>query len=516
MRLCVMKLKNKIFSTLILLSVFTSYIGANEIINDKSDKFILTWFDEFSFFDTSKWFIANPTSDIININGKMRLSVKKIGSIYQSARISSHKGNYDKYAPTQNYDHKYGRFEALIKIDAPAGICPAFYTIHQEKDADTIIDWNEIDLEFFGNPLLPQYTLHFWHNLTPSTKDSFQTQSTLNQNIGYHQWAIEWTPNHLSYYLDGSLKKRIWRGNGALKYLFYPQRVDFSTWVFTPEVFDDSNLPAYLYIDYFRYYKLDQKEIKAIDYVSANGIITGTDYIGGLDPGDYVYLGNIDKETYRNIVLEVACNKHFRKIHLRNGSSTGPITATFNVPYTGNLDKYVTVTAENILMGSSHLYMTFEGGNECGNVRSISFFGQESTFRETECYRIEAENGDIGNGVSIINNTSFSGGKYVYNMHNSNAYCEINNVSGGNTGGSYKMAIAYAQGDALPRSLVLKVNGVNYGVRDFVNSGGWNTTKQHFVNIPLNAGDNNTIRLENSSGVDGYVKIDYFAFFNAN
>jgi beta-glucanase (GH16 family) len=501
----------KISALFFLLVISTPSIKADEIINDKKDKFILNWSDEFSSFDTNKWYKANSISDIVNIDGKMRLSVKKIGNTYQSARISSITGDYDTYDPTIFYDQKYGRFVASIKVDAPAGICPAFYTIHQEQESGTIVDWNEIDLEFFGNYLNPQYTLHFWKGFDSSTKGSLQINKELTQNSGYHQWVIEWTPNYLTYYMDGALQQRFWRGNGVLKYLFYPQRVDFSTWAFDTAVVDDAGLPAYLYIDYFRYYELEQYEIKAIDYVSASGITTGTDYIGGLDSGDYVYLGNIDKGTYKNVVLEVACNEYFRKIHLRTGSSTGPITATFNIPYTGDWGKYVTVTAENILTGSSHLYMTFEGGSGCGNVRSISFFGQESTFRETECYRIEAEDGTLGNGASIVNNTSFSGGKYTYNMHLTDAYCEITGVSGGNNGGNYKLGIGYAQGDTTSRTLVLKVNGVNKGVRSFVNSGGWNTPSIHYVTIPLNAGNNNTIRLENSSAVDGYVKIDYFA-----
>lgn len=111
----------------------------------------------------------------------------------------------------------------------------------------------------------------------------------------------------------------------------------------------------------------------------------------------------------------------------------------------------------------------------------------------------EAENGTIGSGAAVASKSNASGGSAIGSMHNNNAYTQIQNVDGGQAGGKYELTIRYATGDAVATK-ALYVNGAKVTDLQFNSTGGWNTFVNKTVEVTLNAGATNSIKLQNDGG----------------
>ncbi|MBN1312752.1 MAG: family 43 glycosylhydrolase [Anaerolineae bacterium] len=111
----------------------------------------------------------------------------------------------------------------------------------------------------------------------------------------------------------------------------------------------------------------------------------------------------------------------------------------------------------------------------------------------------QAEDANIGGGVSVDNNhTGYNGTGFV-NFPTTGGYVEYQNVEGG-VGGSATLRFRYALGITTTRTGQLTVNGANQNIT-FSPTGAWNSWAILEVTVNLNAGTTNTIRLQ-STGQD--------------
>ncbi len=170
------------------------------------------------------------------------------------------------------HDIKYGRIEASIKVPRGKGFLPAFWMM--PTDEQYYGQWpkcGEIDImEVLGDDTKRLYgTLHFGE---PHT----ERQGTLELTDGdyaeeYHQFAIEWEPGEIRWYMDGELYNQTndWftkvQGEDEKPYPA-PFNQDFHVilnvavggdWPGDPDdttVFDEN---AAMYVDYVRFYQKD-------------------------------------------------------------------------------------------------------------------------------------------------------------------------------------------------------------------------------------------------------------------
>ncbi|HYO09270.1 MAG TPA: SdrD B-like domain-containing protein [Tepidisphaeraceae bacterium] len=111
-----------------------------------------------------------------------------------------------------------------------------------------------------------------------------------------------------------------------------------------------------------------------------------------------------------------------------------------------------------------------------------------------------AESAVLGGGSFVeTTNGGYNGAGYI-NSPTTGGFTEFLNVNGGATGGSIAVSFRYALGAAGTRTGSLVVNGVAQPIT-FNSTGAWNAWSLLTVNVPLNPGAANTIRLE-SSGQD--------------
>jgi len=111
----------------------------------------------------------------------------------------------------------------------------------------------------------------------------------------------------------------------------------------------------------------------------------------------------------------------------------------------------------------------------------------------------QAEDANIGGGVSVDSNHSGYNGTGFANFPTTGGYVEYQNVDGG-VGGSATLRFRYALGITTTRTGQLTVNGANQNIT-FSPTGSWDTWAILDVTVNLNAGTTNTIRLQ-STGQD--------------
>jgi beta-glucanase (GH16 family) len=131
------------------------------------------------------------------------------------------------------------------------GMLSSFFTYNDMIPFDSQ-KWNEIDIEILGryaddvqfNTITPGQTNHVGRRQTP-----------FNPHLGFHTYAIEWTPSYVAWFIDGS---EAYRQTGPhIQTLIYPQKIMMNIWIPTAPnwagEWNDNVLPAFASYDYVSY-----------------------------------------------------------------------------------------------------------------------------------------------------------------------------------------------------------------------------------------------------------------------
>ncbi|MEW7292450.1 family 16 glycosylhydrolase [Aquimarina sp. 2304DJ70-9] len=200
-------MKNKVFITTLLLLLL--------VLNIRAQCTDLIFSDEFSgnSVDQSKWrfdigdgcpslcgwgnaeeqyYRAENTS---LSNGKLIITTKNEsfgGKQYTSSKLTT----------SQKFNSRYGRYEASIKLPSAGGIWPAFWMLPENGN------WpftGEIDImeAQHKNPEKVGGTVHYSNGGWRFNGREYS--AGLDLSAGFHQYAVEWEPNEIRWYVDNQL-----------------------------------------------------------------------------------------------------------------------------------------------------------------------------------------------------------------------------------------------------------------------------------------------------------------------
>jgi beta-glucanase (GH16 family) len=188
----------------------------------------LVWSDEFngpnnSLVDSKKW-----TAQVGGNgwgNQELECYTNRLDNAYQSGGSLVIKAIKEKYTGTdkitrdytsarlttrKTFTAKYGRFEARIKIPYGQGLWPAFWMLGDNIDSVRWPTSGEIDImENIGRePAIIHGTIH-GPGYSGSNGPSASYSLTNNQRFAdsFHVFAVEWEPNVIRFYCDGTLYK---------------------------------------------------------------------------------------------------------------------------------------------------------------------------------------------------------------------------------------------------------------------------------------------------------------------
>ena len=151
------------------------------------------------------------------------------------------------------FEQEYGLFEARIKIPTGRGLWPAFWMVGADIDHVQWPNSGEIDIIEVNNEK-PGLVEGFAHTGQRNYGAYFQTSSSLS--AGYHIYGIDWTPQGITWIVDG-------RAFGWLKaYPGWPFSQPFfiildlavgGNWPGSPDA--STKFPAEMDISWIRVYK---------------------------------------------------------------------------------------------------------------------------------------------------------------------------------------------------------------------------------------------------------------------
>lgn len=279
------KVIRQIISITILVSAFSSTYA--------QDCYTLVWSDEFdgTAIDQTKWnyengtgypiltdwgnsenqFYSNDANNIEVSNGslKIRAQAETLGNkSYTSGRIRS-KGNFD---------FKYGRIEAKIKIPKGNGLWPALWLLPSENIYGAWPKSGEIDImENFGQDDHVGSTIHFKDG---NNTNQWNSQSYATTHNEYHIFSAVWDKDYISFFSDWN-----WIGEEA------PADLRGGTWPFNENFYlilnlalggnagtiNGTSFPQTMEIDYVRVYqKTEHIDIQGPAQVYPNQTVSYT------------------------------------------------------------------------------------------------------------------------------------------------------------------------------------------------------------------------------------------------
>jgi beta-glucanase (GH16 family) len=151
-------------------------------------------------------FYTSRPENVIVQNGYLIITARKEqfqGSGYTSARLK-----------TQNlFSQKYGRFEARMKLPLGRGMWPAFWMLGSNFEQVGWPQCGEIDImEYLGNrPTEVFGTLHGPGFAGAESIGKKYTLPTGRFDTDFHVFGIEWTENHVNWYVDNVLYSQLTR-----------------------------------------------------------------------------------------------------------------------------------------------------------------------------------------------------------------------------------------------------------------------------------------------------------------
>jgi beta-glucanase (GH16 family) len=214
----------------------------------------LAWYDDFSAgkLDTTKW-VALDRKDNFNSelqyylprnveqsNGQLRLVAKREnvqGKSYTSGLVDT----YGKMA------FLYGRVEVRAKYEKGKGLFPAVWLLPTDKRNHL----PEVDImEAIGSDPETVYMVHHW-DTTGKSRADYATSKVSNYSE-FHEYAFEWHPDELRWYIDGKLKYRTRRGVYQKPMYLVMNLAVGGNWEGPPN--NSTKFPSALTIDYVRVY----------------------------------------------------------------------------------------------------------------------------------------------------------------------------------------------------------------------------------------------------------------------
>jgi len=195
-------------------------------------------------------------------DGSLHIAVFDIpfaGSPYSSARLRT----------LGNFDFRYGKIEARIKLPKGQGLWPAFWLLPTNSPYGGWASSGEIDVMEAVNQMTTVHgTLHFgspW----PNNASAGGTVGGLDYSQDYHVYAVEWEPDQFRWSVDGqvyrTLTNNAWFSTAATSNPRAPFDSDFHLLLnvavggnFPGDPNGSASFPQEMLVDYVRVYQQAQ------------------------------------------------------------------------------------------------------------------------------------------------------------------------------------------------------------------------------------------------------------------
>jgi beta-glucanase (GH16 family) len=250
----------------------------------------------------------------------------------------------------------YGRMEARIKLPVKQGTWPGWWMLGSNISS---VGWpasGELDIMEQINTGNTVYGTAHWQAANGSQADYGNSMVTTPGD--YHVYAIEWDPDYIRWFVDGTQYHvmQITSGTGNTQafakdfFLLLNMAVGGNWPGFT---IDDASLPAKMYVDYVRVYQKGSApvsiQIEAENWATMSGVQTeacseGGQDVGWIDTNDWIVWNvNVPTAGTYTVSYRVASLNGGGVIQLEKAGGS-PVYGSVSVPKTGGWQTWTTVS----------------------------------------------------------------------------------------------------------------------------------------------------------------------------
>jgi len=193
----------------------------------------------------------------------------------------------------------YGRIEVRMRMLRGSGLVSAFFTYKTGSETNGAL-WGETDVEALGKNGATTWQSNIITGNPRMTSEQLYTASASLAD-GYHTYAVEWTPDYVSWSFDGVEVRKTEGGQASA--LTDAETLRFNAWSSSSTgwagTLDDTALPAYQFVNWIKYYRYDNGQF----------VLDWTDDFDTLDTSRWVlanwtFDGNLLDFTPDNAVVQ--------------------------------------------------------------------------------------------------------------------------------------------------------------------------------------------------------------------
>ena len=375
-----------VFSLLAISLLFVYSCDKNEsepiVLNHTPEGYTLVWADEFdaSEISTSNWSYETGDGTDYGLpigwgNNERQIyttdtensSIKSMdgNSVLAITALSDGSGGFTsaKLTTKNKMTMRFGRIDVKAKMTKGQGLWPAIWMLGYNIDEISWPGCGEIDIaEVLGHETSTLYsTLHY----TNSEKKHGQIQNVFNASASlsndFHVYTLDWSPQFLTFSLDGIELKQIPIEGDMKEYLrhFYLilNVAVGGNWAGDPN--ETTGFPQSMYVDYVRVYSKEGMQIPAAPLL------------------------NIDEETVGQ-VIEPNIGDHAIKDGFNDLGELQVITYGPGEPFVS--------TSDSAINGNLSLVFDFPGGDWGGGYLELSETKDLSSFSTLKFSLYQPEN----------------------------------------------------------------------------------------------------------------------------
>jgi beta-glucanase (GH16 family) len=246
-----------------LLFVFVTVVAASGQPADRPG-WKLTFDDEFdgTSLDLKKWNPNDPRGQERNHelqayvtnafavgDGTLRVKAEKREAFYSGKMRSITSGMMTTHG---KFAQEFGRFEIRCKVPKGKGMWPAFWLLPEAGGWPPEIDV----LEVLGHEPGKVYMTHHFRNADHEHKSHGGSWSGPDFSAGFHDFAVEWSPERIVWFVDGEERFRSEDSIPKGKMFLLLNLAVGGDWPGSPN--DQTQFPAALEVKYVRAYQKAQ------------------------------------------------------------------------------------------------------------------------------------------------------------------------------------------------------------------------------------------------------------------
>jgi endo-1,3-1,4-beta-glycanase ExoK len=154
--------------------------------------------------------------------------------------------------------YQYGRVELRMRAAKGSGLLSTFFTYKNGSEVAGEI-WEEIDIEVFGKDDAKSWQSNIISGAAPKASSEMTHALANSLADAYHTYVLEWTPQYVSWSLDGKEVRKT--QGGQVDVLKNPESLRMNIWSSESAAwvgpFDDSVLPQAEFVEYIKYFRYE-------------------------------------------------------------------------------------------------------------------------------------------------------------------------------------------------------------------------------------------------------------------